>query len=140
VNYSDIVVSYDQTRSSTGPATFTFEYSTDGTHFTAFSTDYTVLNNATSVGPPATVAWSATGAYQSAYTFTDDLSSIATLDNAANVYFRVVDDSATGSAGGTGRIDNFLVTGTLEAVPEPSTMVYAALGGVACLLVVRRRL
>src|SRR5262249_29221710 len=88
VGYQDLIVSYDQTRSSTGPATFTFAYGTDGVNFTPFAVDYTVLNNTSSVGPPATSAWSS-NPRQSAYTFTFDLSAIAAIENVPSVYFRI---------------------------------------------------
>ncbi len=134
LGFLDITASYDQTRSSTGPATFTFSYSTDGINFTPFLTDYTVLNNAASAGPPVTAAWSATSARQSAYTFTQDLSALSAVENIPALYFRVIDDSATGAVGGTGRIDNFLVSAT--AVPEPSILGLLGLG--ACALALRR--
>lgn len=137
LGFTDIIVSYDQTRSSTGPATFTFSYGTDGVNFTPFLVDYTVLNNATVVGPPATAPWSATTARQSVYTFSFDLSSITTLKNSPTVFFRVTDDTATGAAGGTVRIDNFLVSAS--AVPEPSTLALGLVGGFACLVALRRK-
>ena len=135
--FTDILVSYDQTRSSTGPGTFTFSYGTDGVNFTPFSVDYTVLPNATVVGPPATAPWSATTARQSVYTFTFDLSSISTINNSPTVFFRVTDDTATGAAGGTVRIDNFLVSAT--AVPEPSILALGLIGGFAGLVAFRRK-
>lgn len=134
LGFKDIIVSYDQTRSSTGPGTFTFAYGTDGVNFAPFSMDYTVLNNTTFVGPPATVPWSSTTARQSVYTLTCDLSALSALNNSPTVFFRVIDDTATGATGGTCRIDNFEVTGT--AVPEPSLFALLCLG--AGLLGLRR--
>jgi hypothetical protein len=133
IGYMDLIVSYDQTRSSGGPTTFTFSYGTDGVNFSPFLVDYAVLNNATNTSPPTT-PWGSTPLRQSAYTFAHDLSAIATVENAATVYFRIIDDSPTGAVSGTSRIDNFLVSATL--IPEPSAL--ALIGVAASALIVRR--
>lgn len=141
LTYSGISVSYDQISSSTGPGQFTLQYSTDGSTFTPFGSQYTVLVNAS----PNT--WgSVTPVSASSYTY--DLSSITALDNASTVYFRVVDtgtlsaSQANGgatapAASGTDRVDNFTVFTT--PVPEPSTIALAGIGGVAALFALRRR-
>jgi hypothetical protein len=131
---SGIEVSWDQTSSSTGPGKGLLEYSTNGSTFTAFGADYTILADGS---PHAT--WNAT-THSSFYIFLYDLSSITVLNNVPSVYFRLVDDS-TASAGlgtvgtaGTDRVDNF----TVAVVPEPAS---AILGGL-CFLVwslLRRR-
>ena len=118
---------WDQTSSNTGPKNFQVEYSTDGTSFTnytgAFSTGTatagvtTVLANAS-----PNVAWTSTSV-NSAYTFTIDLSAISAINNQANVYFRIADQTTVSAAGGTvattgtDRIDNVIVVGTPIAVP-----------------------
>lgn len=133
VGYSGISVAFDQMGSNTGPKDFGLSYSTDGTTFIQFAT-YSVINASWSAGTPT--------ANPSSYSF--DLSAITDLDNAASVYFRLVNTSTasinngTVAAGGTGRVDNFTVTAT--AVPEPSAL--ALLGGFGALglfMNVRRR-
>lgn len=124
LGFSGISVQYDQTGSSTGPRDFTFSYSLNGTSFTTVGSTYNVLVN----GAP-NPAWSATGVDSSAYTLSYDLSGITALNNAANVYFRITDADTTSigggtvAAGGTDRIDNFIVS-----VPEPTVTAMAAIG------------
>lgn len=135
--YSNLTLSYDQTSSNTGPGMFSLLYSTDGVNFTQFGSNYTVLANASPNTP-----WTSTS-YNSAYTMTDNLSSISALDSASTIYFRVQDATTTSAnggttaSGGTDRVDNFTVSGT-AAVPEPT--VSAALGaGAALMLLAARR-
>lgn len=132
IGFSNIKVVWDQFGSGTGPLNFDLQYSIDGTNFTSAvngtgpgtsaGSGYTVLS---------TPSWSSSTA-QTAETYTFDLSSITTLNEAATVTFRLVDTSTTSinngtvATTGTGRVDNFTIT----SVPEPST--YAAIfGGVA---------
>lgn len=130
VGYSGISLSWDQTSSNTGPRDFQLSYSTNGTTFTNFGSSFSVLANAT---PNPT--WSA-GTPQPIFGFSRDLSGVSALDNQANVYFRLVDASTVSANGGvvaatgTGRVDNFTVLGTVNAVPEPETygMLLAGLG------------
>jgi hypothetical protein len=127
VGYQNIGVSWDQTSSSTGPGAFGLFYSTDGSTFTQFGANYSVLVN----GSPNS-AWSSSGSPNLAFHFAYDLSSITALNNAAAVYFRLVDEStlsASGGAvasGGADRVDNF----TVVSVPDSLT----GLGGLACAL------
>jgi hypothetical protein len=67
------------------------------------------------------------------YHFQFDLSSIAALENQADVYFRLTASTVGTSFAGTNRVDNFTVSGTAAAaVPEASTiLIWALLGGVA---------
>ena len=132
LGFSGISVSYDQVSSGTGPGQFTFAYSTDGVNFTQVGNEYTVQANSSPNN------WSSgTSVATTSYSF--DLSSVSALDNAANVYFRVINFSTVSAAGGTvatggtDRIDNF----TVAVVPEPSTYALLALGGATVLL--RRR-
>jgi hypothetical protein len=128
LNYSEITLSWDQTSSNTGPRDYKLAYSTDGSLFTDFAT-YIVLSYA-SPNP----AWSSSTTH-SEYNLFADLSAITTLNNQANIYFRLIDNSTTSANGGTvgssgtDRVDNFIVSGTpaAAAVPEPSTCVAGAL-------------
>jgi hypothetical protein len=137
IGFQDIIVSYDQTSSSTGPGRYNFSYSTDGVNFSIFAGDYTVLANAS----PNPVWSTSTGS--SIYSFTRDLSSITALDNASTVYFRIVDSSTVSASGGTvgtsgtDRVDNFKVTAV--AVPEPQSLALLGLGGLMLWSAVRRR-
>jgi hypothetical protein len=127
VGFSDIFVAWDQTRSSTGPATFDFAYSLDGSSFTIALDNYTLPSISwSSTAPDATLTTS----------FFVDLSSITALDNAPAVYFRLIADASPTSTGGTSRNDNFLVGA--GPIPEPSTYVLGALG-LAAFCFLRRR-
>ena len=134
---ANVKLSWDQTSSNTGPRDFVLQYSTNGTSFTTFGSQYSVLAN----GAPNTPWTSVPGTPNPAYTFTQDLSSLTALNNAATVYFRFTDNStvsANGGAvgtGGTDRVDNVTVTG----VPEPGSIVLAALGAVGLVMALRRR-
>lgn len=132
LGYSGIGLSFDQTSSSTGPRDFDLAYSTDGVNFTTVGS-YMVLQN----GAAPNASWS-TSTYQSAYTFSYNLSAIPAVDNAANVVFRLVNSSTVAANGtvvaasGTDRVDNF----TVIVVPEPTGL--AMLGGL--MLLASRRL
>jgi len=138
VGYTDIGVSWSQTSSSTGPRDFVLQYSTDGVNFFQFGSPYTVLENGGSPNP----SWNSSTA-SSAYNYSVDLSSVGALDNAPDVYFRLVDGSTTAAGGGTvgtggtSRIDDFTV------VPEVQHYaLFCALGliGIAAGREIRRRL
>ena len=137
LGYSGITISFDQTSSNTGPRDYEVQYSTDGSSFTDYAA-YSVLANA-SPNP----AWNATTS-SSIYTSTYDLSSVTGLNNQASVYFRLVDvDTVSANAGtvasaGTDRVDNFAITAT--AVPEPGTLSFALLGGLALFGLSMRRM
>lgn len=132
VGYSGIKVSFDQTSSSSGPRDFNLTYSTDGVNFSLIGS-YQVLAN----GAAPNSSWNSS-TYQSAYTFSYDLSAIPAVDNAASLTFRLVNTStfsangATVAFGGTDRVDNF----TVSVVPEPTGLL--ALGGL--ILVAARKL
>lgn len=135
LNYNNLAVSFEQISSGTGPASFSLQYSLDGLGFSPFSS-YTVTN---------APGWSPTAGPFSSSSFAFDLSSVLLLNNAAAVYFRLVDvnntTDAAGTAGvgvgGTDRIDDFIVTGA-STVPEPTT--FALLGfGLLGLRVLRRK-
>jgi autotransporter-associated beta strand protein len=106
--FDTIQLTWDQTRSGTGPGTFDLAYSTDGTNFSIFAPadNYTVTQ----------INWSGTTA-NPASTFTFDLSSIIAINNQANVFFRLIADAAPGATGGTNRVDNFKVAGSVIVPP-----------------------
>jgi hypothetical protein len=132
---SNISLTFDQTSSNTGPRDFGVFYSTNGVSFTQFGADYQVLPNA---APNPT--WNATTS-SPIYTFSYDLSSVASLNNAATVTFRlqntttVAANGTTVAATGTDRVDNVIIQ--TQAVPEPASMAVLGLGVVA--LIRRRR-
>jgi hypothetical protein len=112
LTYGSIAVSYDQIGSGTGPRDFSFQYSTDGVNFTAF-TNYSL----------ALVSWSS-GTATNTSSYVLDLSAVTALNNLPSVWFRVacVSTNAINNTGpiqgaGTGRIDNFAVLGT---IPGPA--------------------
>jgi hypothetical protein len=135
VGFQDILVSYDQTSSGTGPGRFDFAYSTNGTTFTTFAANNIILSNA---APNPT--WNTTTS-SSIYTFSFDLSAVNSIENWSTVYFRVIDSSTisagggTVAAGGTDRIDNFTVT----VVPEPTSFALFAAGGMLLFRLIRPR-
>jgi hypothetical protein len=138
VGFQNITIAYDQVGSATGPGHFDFEYSTDGSTFTPVGSIYNVVSS------PSWNPNTASGAATQSFSY--DLSLITALNNLSTAYFRIVDQSATtGGAvnggnvgtGGTGRVDNFIVNAT--PVPEPSTIALAVLGGLACLVGLRRK-
>ena len=129
--YGDISISWDQTRSSTGPSVFNLTMSVDGgVNFTTVNTGYSVV--VAGGAGTGTTSWStlSTGA-QTGFTTTTIAGSAAAQK--ASVIFRFVNTS-TVAVGGTNRIDNILVTG--NAVPAPGAL---ALLGVAGLVGSRRR-
>lgn len=127
LGYSGISLSWDQTGSGTGPRDFKLSYSTNGIQFSDFSSYSVLINNNPSDTPPGVGAWSS-GTTHPQYGFTVDLSSISALDNqAALIYFRLVDTDSVSTNGGTvgsagsDRVDNFIVSGTaIPQVPLPA--------------------
>jgi hypothetical protein len=113
--FTGISVSWDQTGSNTGPRDFKLAYSTDGANFTDFGSPYSITNDSWSTSTPKTVSH-----------ISEDLSAITGLDDQENVYFRLIDNSTTSvnggtvGTGGTGRVDNFTVNGTIIGPSDPS--------------------
>jgi hypothetical protein len=135
-NLSGISVTYDQNGSATGPKTFYFEYSTDGSTFNKVGSDYALTSG---------ISWS-TGTAGQPTQESFDLSAITALNTATTMYFRIVDDSVTtggaingGNIGtaGTDRLDNFTINAAV--IPEPSSL--SLLGGFGLLAwhLIRRR-
>ena len=122
VGFTDIFVTVGQTRSSTGPASWEFQYSSNGgTNFSTL-TAYTVPED----------SWS-TGSFDSTSEFTFDLTGVTALDNNANVVFRLVNLSSP-AAGGTSRVDDFYVSAGEPVypagfvIPEPATYMLFGIG------------
>lgn len=132
--YSGIGLSWDQTGSNTGPAKFGVYYSTDGINFTQFGSDYTL----------SYFSWNTTsvlGNHESA-----DLSTITALNTASTMYFRIEDDSTTAinsvnavATAGTDRVDNFTITASLAAIPEPASLSLLGGFGLLAWTLIRRR-
>jgi len=137
VGYKDLVLSFDQTSSSTGPGQFSLAYSSNGTTFTPFA-DYSVLQN----GLAPNASWSS-GTAVAAYGFSFDLSAVSSLDNQSNAVIRLISRSTVAAnggvvqPGGTNRVDNFTVN--VSAVPEPGTYAMLMAGLATVGFVARRR-
>jgi hypothetical protein len=124
IDFEDISLTWDQTRSSTGPATWDLQYASSAAGpFTTFTNDYTV----------PVVTWS-NSVPVGTTSFSADLSALATVEGAPTLYFRLVADSVPGSTAGASRLDNVVVSGT--PIPEPTTGLLAA---AALLFPYRRR-
>jgi hypothetical protein len=126
LGFNQIKITWNQTSSSTGPATFDLEYSTDGTTFFTLLNDYAVQPNAA----PNPV-WTS-GTFQPLYVL-GPVNGPAALDNLANVTFRLT-SQVTSATAGTDRVDNVVIEGTV--IPEPASLVLLILGGLTTL---RRR-
>ena len=113
--YQNIIVSWAENSSGTGPHNAKLQYSTTGVGgtFTDFAT-FAAPNNSANV---------------------QDLSSIAALNNNSTVAFRIVGLGTTSNAG-TMKIDNLAVDAVV--IPEPSTVFLVGMS-LAGLLAIRRR-
>jgi MYXO-CTERM domain-containing protein len=120
-NFSNISVSWDQTRSSTGPSSFELIFSIDGGTSWTTVTSYTVLQSGGG-GAPGT--WSST-TYNSIYT---NSQALAGADNASQLIIRFRSLVTTASSG-SGRIDNVIISG--DAVPAPGAVALLAVAGLA---------
>ena len=126
--YSDISVSWDQTRSGTGPSAFSLSMSTDGgANFTTLLASYTVVQ--AGLAGTGTTSWNAV-TNQTGFTTTTIIGISAA--NKGNIMLRFSSLSTTAAAG-TGRVDNISVTGAV--VPAPGAIALIGLAG----LVARRR-
>ena len=125
--YTGISLNFDMTRSASGPQNFKVDISTNGG--SSWSTVGTVVVLQNGAAPNA--SWNSTTS-QAAYTTT--FSGISAADNQASLLIRWIATSAPGATGGTARIDNVQIQGTL--VPAPGAV---ALVGLAGLMARRRR-
>jgi hypothetical protein len=129
-NMQNIMVSFDQTRSGTGPNAFDISYSTDGSSFTNFGS-YTLAGTTWSATSAATVAGNS---------FAFDFSSITALNNDNSIFFRLVSNGLNSSGGavastGTARVDNVFIQGS--AIPEPASVGLMSVAAAAAMT--RRR-
>lgn len=121
LGFQGISISFDQTRSGTGPGAFTLIMSVDGGSSWTTLLSYAVLQNGTA--PNAN--WTTGGTRQSAYTISAAAAGAADL---ADVIFRMTSDVTT-SSGGTNRIDNVFIEGTV--IPAPGALALLGLAGLA---------
>lgn len=119
---SDIAVTWDQTRSSTGPSAFEVQYSTNGTDF----------DTAASV-TVAQVTW-ASGTAAAGSSYSVSFVELPEVDNVPALTLRLVQTASGVTATGTNRVDNFSVA----TVPEPATGLLAV-GSLWMMLGRRRR-
>lgn len=123
IGYSDINLSWDQARSSTGPAAFELIMSVDGgSNWTTVLESYTVLQSGGG-GAPGT--WSSL-TYNSLYTTTVAL---AGAENQSQVIVRFRATGAAGGATGSNRIDSVLFYS--GPVPAPGAIALLGLAGLA---------
>jgi len=113
--YSSISLQWDQTGSNTGPANFKVQYSTDNSSYTdASGGSYSVTAQ----------NWNSTTSNSSS-TRTISLAGVSALNNAANIYIRLVQtntssiNAGTVATTGTGRVDNVTITGTASTGSTP---------------------
>ena len=126
IGYSGVSISWDQTRSSTGPATFDAVMSVDGgANWTTILAGYSVIQ--AGLAGTNTTSWNSTTS-QAAFTLTAVAGAAA--DEQANVLFRLRSTVMSVSPG-TNRIDNFIVS----TVPAPGAIALLGLAG----LIGRRR-
>lgn len=123
LGYQDIAISWHQTRSSTGPATWDLYWSTDGSVFNLLLDNYSA----------PVITWSSATPDVTGTTVFPDVLAPAALDNQSTIYFRLTADSAASAAAGTGRIDNIIISG--NAIPAPGALALLGLAG----LTARRR-
>ena len=128
--YADpISFSFDQTRSSTGPATFDVLMSTDGgASFSTVLAAYSVAQ--AGLAGSGTTTWNSVTNQPTAFTTT--VSGLTAASDQATVIFRI-QSTVTTTAAGTNRIDNVQVNAV--AVPSPGAIALVGLAG----LIARRR-
>ena len=121
LGYDTISLSWDQARSSTGPANFELIMSLDGgSSWTTILASYTVLQSGGG-GAPGT--WSST-TYNAIYSSS---TSLAGAENASSVIVRFR-SLVTSAASGSSRIDNVFING--NAVPAPGAIALLGLAGI----------
>lgn len=124
LGFSDLTLTWDQTRSSTGPINFKVAMSIDGgANFTDLST-YTVLQSGGG-GAPGT--WTTTTPLA---IYSNSVSLGASAENLSLVIVRFIDaEAAASAAAGSSRIDNvFVYSGP---VPAPGAIALLGLAGLA---------
>lgn len=122
LGYSDIYLSWDQTRSSTGPSSFALKMSVDGGLSFTTLLNYTVLQSGGG-GAPGTWTTSTTLAMYRTQV------SVADAANRLEVIFRF-ESLTTAATGGSNRIDNVFISSG-GAVPAPGALALLGLAGIA---------
>jgi hypothetical protein len=126
LGYTNITFSWDQTRSSTGPATFDLKMSIDGgSSFTTVLAGYTVIQ--AGLAGTGTTSWSTTTLQSQ---FTNNVNLGATAANTSSVILRLV-STVTPTAAGTNRIDNFSIDGN-PLLPGSGTYTYTTTNAAGC--------
>jgi hypothetical protein len=121
--FSKLVLSFASQRTGTGFNSNQLSYSTDGVSFVDFGSAYSPASSFASAGPNVVQTF--------------DLSSVSALSGVSTVYLRLTFSGATlTSSSGNNRIDNLIIAGDVQAVPEPASMVALGLGAAA---MIRRR-
>jgi hypothetical protein len=129
-NYSDISFSFDMTRSSTGAKTFEVVMSLDGgATFTTMVESFDVLQ--AGLSGSGTTSWNST-TNQAGFTSTLALGEAAANASSVMIRIRALVDSVNSTgvfqAGGTVRIDDVMVSGTL--IPAPGAIALLAVAGL----------
>ena len=127
--FTGVSLNFDMTRSASGPQNFKVDISTNGG--SSWSTVGTVAVIQNAAAPAGAGSWTS-AASNAAYT--TNLTGLTALNDQASVLIRWISTSAASSTGGTARMDNVQVQGTL--LPAPGA---AALVGLAGLMARRRR-
>ena len=126
--YKNLVISFEQTSSGTGPSAFKLAYSTDGNTF------YDVAGGSYTVG---STSWGSSGTLKDTIV-NMDLSANTTLNNANTVYFRLIDTSTTAAGGGvvgtsgTSRVDDFTISAVTVPELEESGLIASTILLVLC--------
>jgi hypothetical protein len=121
---TDFTITWDQVSSGTGPRDFSLQVSLNGGAYAGLLA-YTVLEN----GVP-NPSWNATTS-SPAYSYSHTVTGVV----ATTIAFRMTDISAVSAnggavgTGGTDRVDNISIVGTVVAVPEASSLLF---GGLIC--------
>ena len=129
IGYSGVSISWDQTRSGTGPASFELVSSTDGgASWSTLIASYSVVRAGGS--GTKTTSWNTNTNQPGVFTTT---SAAAGASDSASVLFRIRSLVVATSTGGSNRIDNVIVSGSM--VPAPGAIALLGLAG----LIGRRR-
>ena len=119
-NYKDLVLSYAERFTSTGPQQVEVRYSADGVNFTSFTTYAT--NRSGAFEPNARVI---------------DLSTVSGIEFNSAVILAITFNQFNANSSGAARLDNITVEGTF--VPAPGSLALLGLGGLASFRGARRR-
>lgn len=122
--YENFQISWDQTRSSTGPSDFRMSYSTDGGATFTTAMNYSVIQAGAAFS--GTTSWSTSGSPQPEFANASGI--LSTPSGTSSLIVRFV---ATGLnlGAGTNRIDNITVNGT-AVVPAPGAIALLAAAGL----------